>query len=481
MKQLFLGLIFLGASSSYGQYLLTEEKLLEIPKEKSPTLQQIWANETQAQLAKEEFLQKLSWKLVGEGKYEETKERPIIEFQPIFSPVRTYRVGVQKQFAKGVGVNAGVGVDEREFNFMNDKRTAATLVGQVDVTVDLWKDLLGRITEASKENVFLAQKQAEIQKDLSKAQFQIALRRLYWNLMAIDLSTDITETLLDLARKQQNVAQQRLRANIADQGELASYQSQTYQRESQVTLLNFQKNQLIRQLKEQVPELTDKNIELPSIDVDKKISEILKCSMVISSHEKAPIEYTTYDELMDLLEQTYKNELVIADRKGDWDVKMIGTYKQTGVDNSTNTAFQDIQDNNRTGYAVGVNLTIPLESHANKSEKFQKALQKHRFLAQRNQLQSRLDSTHNFLKNNIQYLFSVIKSQKANTLALNRRLKNMRTKFSQARVSESDLIIDQDRLMSSELTVIDTQLQILNNLLDYFEVFPQTPCEFNKL
>ena len=56
----------------------------------------------------------------------------------------------------------------------------------------------------------------------------------------------------------------------------------------------------------------------------------------------------------------------------------------------------------------------------------------------------------------------------------------MKRKYNQARIPEYVLIQDQDALLSSDLSIVDTQLAILNTLLDYFVVFTQTPCSFNR-
>jgi len=57
----------------------------------------------------------------------------------------------------------------------------------------------------------------------------------------------------------------------------------------------------------------------------------------------------------------------------------------------------------------------------------------------------------------------------------------MQRKFNQARIPVSALILDQDALFSSDLSIVDTKLAVLNTLLDYIVVFTETPCSFNKI
>ena len=75
----------------------------------------------------------------------------------------------------------------------------------------------------------------------------------------------------------------------------------------------------------------------------------------------------------------------------------------------------------------------------------------------------------------------MIKNQNINTQQLEKRLKFMRKKYEQARASVNDLIQDQDALLNSELTTINTRLQILNVLFDYLVIYTDTPCEFNRI
>jgi len=78
-------------------------------------------------------------------------------------------------------------------------------------------------------------------------------------------------------------------------------------------------------------------------------------------------------------------------------------------------------------------------------------------------------------------LSEVVRSQKQNTLALEKRLQVQNRKFREARVSANDLILDQDALLNSNLTTISTQLEIINTIFDYLVVFTETPCEFNRI
>jgi hypothetical protein len=77
-------------------------------------------------------------------------------------------------------------------------------------------------------------------------------------------------------------------------------------------------------------------------------------------------------------------------------------------------------------------------------------------------------SIHQELVRSVELLNQAILAQKITTEQLKRRLLIMRKKYEQARVSLNDIINDQDALLNSELSTIQTRLQLINLLFDYF-------------
>ena len=103
------------------------------------------------------------------------------------------------------------------------------------------------------------------------------------------------------------------------------------------------------------------------------------------------------------------------------------------------------------------------------------------FDSQVGQNDAMLTNTHQQLVKVIRLLTDVVRAQKENTQALERRLVVQNRKFREARLSVNDLILDQDALLNSNLTTISTQLEIINTIFDYLVVFTETPCEFNRI
>jgi outer membrane protein TolC len=78
-------------------------------------------------------------------------------------------------------------------------------------------------------------------------------------------------------------------------------------------------------------------------------------------------------------------------------------------------------------------------------------------------------------------LREVIKSQKETNKYLAQSLKVSKRKYKQARISLQELIGEQDSHLQSQLQEIDSNLAIVNTLIDYFSIYMDTPCEFNRI
>ena len=62
----------------------------------------------------------------------------------------------------------------------------------------------------------------------------------------------------------------------------------------------------------------------------------------------------------------------------------------------------------------------------------------------------------------------------SNVGALERSLKTTRRKYRQARITINQMINEQNQLFSSRLNEIDTKLQVIHALYDYFKVLTTT-------
>jgi outer membrane protein TolC len=480
------------ALNSYSQetFSLTEKSLLGLSQESSPQWDSIEAAFLTTKAESQQLHEKFRPEIFGEAQYAETRERPIIQFFPVWSPTKTAQVGVRQAFRGGVSVSAGVGTDQRSAMTPSGTfRNVTTTSARLDLQVDLWKNLLGRLSKAQSKSASFNKERAELERNINRKAFAVSLRRTYWSLVANNEQIKVYDGLIKTAGEQLKDTRERLRAGVTDGGEVARYEAQVASREGSVLYYRYQNEILLKQLKMLLPELKSKDIVLAGYDIPAMIQTVLACTGVIAAQTTVPLDYTRYDEVTQLLRKTQKEQSKLASSYDNVDLKFVGSVKSTGVGSKNNgngvnqgsygSSFDDMQDHNRTGYSAGLQLVIPLGK--GDTRQTQELLAKKRFDSQVGQNDAMLTNTHQQLVKVIRLLTDVVRAQKENTQALERRLVLQNRKFREARLSVNDLILDQDALLNSNLTTISTQLEIINTIFDYLVVFTETPCEFNRI
>ena len=486
--------IFLFGQSAFSQtFKLSEKSLIKFAQKGSPRLDQIEAAFLNASFKEGETKEEYSPEFYGRGSYTETNERAIIEFQPIFSPIKEAQLGIRQKMRHGLEARAYVATDQRSATvpFTGKLQDATTSTIAFTMQMDIWKDLFGRNSKRELESAGLEKQRALIEKDIQTKTFKISLRRLYWSLVANKESLTIAEALLKTAQTQLKDTKLRFKNSVAEADEVARYEAQAASRKGTILYLEYQRETFLKQLKNLLPELSLFEIELDQYNINETMNEILACTATIAKQPKVPYDFTQYDEVIALLRKIKSNNSVINSRYSDADVKLFGTVKATGVNaepTETTTyrgtyggSIDDISESNRTGYEVGVSFTLPLGKVKENTQRTKELYDEKRLLASINSTDAQVVNTHQQLVKSIGLLTDVIESQKVSSEQLGKRLRLMKKKYEQARVSVNDLVNDQDALLNSELTTIDTQLQILNTLFDYLVVYTETPCSFNRI
>lgn len=490
----FLAILAISATAWGAQTIQLNESLIEsMAKKGSPQLDEIEAALLSTQVREGEENESYAPELFGKGSYSETNERALIGFQPIFSPIKQAQLGVRQTFKHGVSTSASVITDQRSSStsaLAGHFKDATTTTMSFTVQLDVWKNLFGRLSKAKLDSAQLDSKRAKLEKEIQTKTFQISLRRLYWSLVANNEALKISEALLDTAQTQAKDAALRLRNAVADADEVARYKAQVAARQGSVLFLKYQKETFLKQLRNLLPELGTNEITLGDYNIDKTMTEVLACTSTIASQKSVPYDFTKYDEVVGLLRKIRANNATINSRYSDADVSLFGTVKATGVSSeeaaparyrgSFGGSIDDIEEQNRTGYEVGVNFTMPIGSVKDNTKKVKELYDEKRLLASINGTEAQVVNTHIQLVKSINLLTEVITSQRTSSRELGKRLVGMKRKYEQARVSVNDLVMDQDAFLNSELTTIDTQLQILNTIFDYLVVYTETPCVFNR-
>jgi len=461
---------------------LSELELMKLTELKNPAQDRIEAALLASDVNRSRFLEKFSPSFFASGSYSKTNEQGLITFAPIFTPIQQYKVGVRKSFVSGVSSEFSITTTQQTAESVG-LTSATTVLGSLSVSVDLWKDVAGHTSKAQ-ENAFSADLgRTMLQKKINTKAHQIAVRKLYWLLVANNESRKLNASLLQTAEAQTKDVKRRQANSVADRGDVARSESQVASRRASLTLLEFQKDSIIRELREAIPSLMGREIQLAPYSIDETVDQVLACTALIGTHSKAPLENTLYDDLISQIETKRTEQTTALDRLGDVDLKFVGRLQAKGIDNTSpgtyGAAFSDITGNNRWGYQVGLELSIPLDSAASDSERLQKLHNDRISDAEVGQLNSRLHGMHKQILTSMFHLKAVIDAQKLNSKHLSVRLKSVERKFSQARISVTDLIADQDASFNADLAVIDTQIQVLDVLLNYLMIFTETPCAFN--
>ena len=492
LKSLIFFFLFL--QGAFAAPLMLNEKFLnEAAQRGSPNLDQLEAAFNSTKIRQGELKEEYAPELFGRASYAETNERALISFQPIFSPVAQAQLGVRQKFAQGLTTTAQIITDQRTSTssaLAGTFRDATTTTLSFTVQLDLWKNLFGRVSKVKLESAELDSKRAEIEKDIQTKAYKITLRRVYWSLVANQEALKISEELLKTAQRQAAEINLRFKNAVAEADEVARYQAQVASRQGTLLYLQYQRENLIKQLRNLLPELSSVELTLDQYDLGKTMDEVLACTATIATQTKVPYQFTRYDEIVEMLRKIRGNNAVVNSRYSDVDLQLYGTVKATGVSSeevgersyrgSFGGSVDDINSTNRSGYEVGLQFSLPLGNSKEITQRSKEIYDDKRLLASINSTDAQVINTHNELVKSIRLLNDVIRSQKVTSLELNKRLVGMRRKYQQARVSVNDLIMDQDALLNSELTTIETQLQILNTLFDYLVVYTETPCDFNR-
>lgn len=491
--------IFLAAMAISGRcfsqgIVLTEASLQTLGQKNSPRLDEIEAVFLSTDLREKELQEKYAPEIFGRYAHSETRERALVRFQPVFSPIDQAQLGIRQNLTHGFSTSASLITDQRSAGptaFTGRFRNATTTTLNFTMQMDLWRDLFGRMTKADVESHELDRKRAELEKAIAEKTYRISLRRLYWTLVANQESMKISQELLSSAETLAKETSQRYRNSVAEADEVARYDALVATRQGGMTYLKYQKESLVRQLQNLVPELSDKDITLGDYDIPETINAVLACTAGIATEPKIPYQNTSYDEIVNLIRKNRDQRNIVNSRHSDVDVKLFGTAKSTGVSadpsgtNATRGTYggsvDDQTQNNRTGFEVGVMFTMPLGDAKKNTQHTKELYDQKRLEAALKNNETQVVNAHTSFARTISYLNDVVKAQRNSSAQLQKRLRLMKKKYEQARVSVNDVVQDQEAYLSSELTTIDVRLQIINTLFDYLVVFPETPCAFNRI
>lgn len=457
---------------------IDEGFLTEALKENPPTLDQINANFYGAKLRENQVDDQFNTNLSASAYHMDTKEKQFAQFIPVTSPVNNYDVKVTRNFSSGVTVGLRGFQEQFSNNFVSDASTSGL---SLQLGVNLWKDLLSQRTRSKLEQAQEGSSQANWQKEIAIAEFKNGLRKIYWSMVANEEALRISEGLLQSSVKQVKEAEKRRKNNIADKGEVARYQSQVAARRANIISLKYERASIVKSLKELLPSIALSEIRLKPYNIDQTVGKVLACTATIASEGAPPMKFTKYDEIVASLEKQESLEKKINSTYDDIDVELQSEYGYKGRSNSNSDAMNDLTDNGRRNYAIGLKLNIPLESKKRTTQEILAKATKLRYRSQKERELAKVKAFHTQTVQQISLLREIIKNQKDNTQFLGISLKNSQKKYNQARLTVEQLVQEQDAYLQSNLDEIRTKLAVINTIFDYLSVYTETPCDLNRI
>ena len=277
---------------------LSERELVQMTLESSPVLQNIEATNQLAKLERSRLDADYESRLSGQWRYAESREDGLASFIPVFSPERSAGLGLSKKLP--VGMNVAVRGFQSQINAGNVINAATRTGASLNLEVDLLKNFFGRIDRAALLEKQSAQEKAELQAALNRKTLLMDVRKLYWSMVANQLSLELSEQLIGSANQQLVDAKNRSQAGAADQGDVARSLAQVQSRQSSAYLFKYEREQLEYQLKKMVPALVDKPIRVSPDGIDEAVVGVLSCVKSITQDQRGNPKYSTYYSVIDL-------------------------------------------------------------------------------------------------------------------------------------------------------------------------------------
>ncbi len=460
--------------------VLTENLLKKIVQESAPTLKDLEVTVLEAKQQQQRFDQQFSHQINVHYDYTKTNEQSLIAVKPVLTPVENFQVRYQQQFRQGMILSAAAYTNKTSTSngMLIDGITSGV---SARLTVDLYKNLWGKLTKANERLLGSSTKLAQLQQQMQRKLFLNGLRRIYWSLVANSESLRISEQLYKVSQKQLIDTKQRVKNSIADVGELARSKSQVAAREASLLYLKYQREQLIQQLKKQVPSLADREIILGEYSLPQVVAQVLQCTRQIEKFPSAPLEYTLLDDLVAVAENIYQQQKIITRHYSSADINLFIEAKNQAVEQgSYGDALSSFGDRRKEGIAVGINYTLKFGKAYRSGQQGQEAIERLRYLRTQEDNLGKLKTYHTQLVSSIELLNQVVIKLQDNSKYLQRSLHQMKRKYNQARISYREYIGEQNLFLESRLNEIKTKLEIINTLFDYFSVFTQMDCALNR-
>jgi len=473
-----LSLVLTFSAQSAEEIQLTEEIILEMIQNKPPGLDQVEASFLQAKFDHLSKLDKLSFRLDGAGQIYESNERSLGEFDPFVQSATDYSLGLNKPTKYGIDIGLKVFGTKSSNAFVQN---AATSGVTLNLSMDLIKNFMGRQTNNGLKQSALALRRAELEKKAATKSFTSNVRKIYWGLVANEERERFLKSLVKTSEKQYRDTVRKNKSGVADSGEVARTKAQWSTRQSSLLSVGYQKAQLAKALREMLPDLKGKTIAPLKYNSDRIRASVFSCTTAIATQPTAPLNRTHYDEIVGFLIEEEKLEQKVIDTYDDPSLKVVGELSSVGRGIGLENSREDFIDDGRPRTSLGLQLSMPLGKPVKNSKLVAKSLARARYKSQAEANLLKMEAFHSETVRMIQILRKVVASQGDTNQLLEKSLRFSKKKYNQARIGLPEYLVEQEAFYQSKLSEIDSNLTIMNILMDYFSIFSETPCALNSL
>lgn len=453
-----------------------ENFLNDISIDNTPTINQIKLSFESVLLNKRLMNENFQTKFNLKGVYGENKSRQLNQFVPVTSPIKNLQASITSGSKYGFQSEVKIFTEQFTNNFL---RRSTTTGAEANFFIDLYKDFLGRSTKKKLKVLSRQIKVAEINKEINTHQFKLNLQKLYWSLVANEESIKLTKSLIKQAEKQVAITTKKYKSAVSDKGVLARTKSLLASRKGSLNSLEYTKSNILKNLRQIIPALGEKKINLKNYDINEITKKVLSCTDSISSLNDTPLDLTRYDDLSKLHEEITKNELKLAKIHDDIDFNVTVQAQLNGRDFSYSDSIDNLSNDPKPVGNIVFSLSMPITSEKTKSKNSYEKIAKLKGETSVTLSTAKVTAFHKEIGQSVKVLLSALDNQKLNTESLKMSIKNSRLKFSQARLSIEQLVQEEDAYFLSEISSIQTNLSIVHTLLDYFSVFTKFNCPLN--
>jgi len=463
------------SQASVSKKNLTEEQFVELFQKKSVLEKQNEAQRAQGELVQFSAQEIYSPKLKIQHLQKRTDEKAS-SLQPLVTPYQETSVSIEKKIPIGIALSAGLFGNQS--SLQNGSVNDDTQFGlQVSASVDLWKNIFGKLDKEILQSSENKNRFAKLNSDLQTKKNELFARKIFWSIIASENSYQLSQQLLKSSEKQLQDAIKRQKVGLADTGDVAKYRSQVESRRGQLLLFEYEKQQLALQLEKTITGF--KVSDWQFFSEDSKQSQIASCLAQIK--KSTTVKYSSLEDLLEELKKESVSEIKISESYSDIDLALTTQWQITGRATGYSAARDNFNTDKKSGYSVGLLLTIPLGDSTQNVEQTQIKVKKNNYAAQIESLENELSASHSNMLKSLNLLSEGLNSQQQNSENLKTSFSAIQRKFQQGRVPLGTLILEQDFLFQSELQEISLKKQIAHATLDYFSIFNKFPCDWNQL